>query len=85
MHQGRKAVVQQEFSKFECSKNREHCFGGTSRAESTAVRNLLIFDSCFKLYKQIDNVVKINFYHVRLLAKAKPSLSLSDLETANHA
>uniref|UniRef100_A0A3B3CT04 Reverse transcriptase domain-containing protein n=1 Tax=Oryzias melastigma TaxID=30732 RepID=A0A3B3CT04_ORYME len=81
-----KQWLSQNFLYLNESKTESIVFGDTSTADSTTVRNLgVIFDSCFKFDKQIDNVVKMSFYHLRLLAKAKLSLSRRDLETAIHA
>ncbi len=45
----------------------------------------MLFDSSLKFDKQINLVVKSSFYHLRLLAKAKPWLSLNDFEKVIHA
>lgn len=49
-------------------------------------RNLgVIFDSAFKLDKQISSVVKTSFFQLRLLAKVKPYLLRKDFERVIHA
>lgn len=53
---------------------------------TSCVRNLgVLFDSNLKFDKQISTVVKSCFYHIRLLSKVKPFLSLKKLEIAMHA
>lgn len=53
---------------------------------SDLVKNLgIIFDWGFTFEKQIRAVVKLCFFHLRLLTKVKPLLSHGDLEKAIHA
>ncbi len=49
------------------------------------VRDLwVMLDSSLKFKKQINSVVKSEFFHLRLLAKVKPFLSGKDLEMLIH-
>lgn len=51
-----------------------------------AVRNLgVILDPGLCFDQQIDSVVKLSFFQLRLLSKVKPFLSRNDLEMAIHA
>uniref|UniRef100_A0A3B3S2Z9 Reverse transcriptase domain-containing protein n=1 Tax=Paramormyrops kingsleyae TaxID=1676925 RepID=A0A3B3S2Z9_9TELE len=53
---------------------------------SQAVKNLGVsLDSSLNFQTHIDSVVRIGFFHLRLLAKVKPFLNQSDLEKAIHA
>ena len=45
----------------------------------------VLFDSAFKLDKQINAIVKSSFFHLRSIAKIKPFLSAHDLEIVIHA
>lgn len=45
----------------------------------------VLLDSSLNFNKQVSSVVKRSFYHLRNIAKLKPLLSHSDLETVIHA
>lgn len=51
----------------------------------SSVKNLgVIMDGDFKLEKQINSVVKVSFFQLRLLSKVKPFLSFKDFERVIH-
>ncbi len=51
----------------------------------TVVENVcILLDPDFKFDKQINSVVKSCFFKLRLIAKMKPLLSFSDLESVIH-
>lgn len=61
-------------------------FASLSLYSTTCVRNLgVCFDTNLKFDKQISTVIKSCFYHLRLLSKVKPFLSLKKFETVMHA
>ena len=45
----------------------------------------VLFDTEFKLDRQVNSVVKSSFFHLRSIAKIKPFLSLHNLEIVIHA
>uniref|UniRef100_A0A3P9NRW5 Reverse transcriptase domain-containing protein n=1 Tax=Poecilia reticulata TaxID=8081 RepID=A0A3P9NRW5_POERE len=66
--------------------NPDQILGSLARSYQTSARNLgFTFDSSLKLDKQVSSVVKLSFYHLRLLAKVKSYFCFKDFEGLIHA
>uniref|UniRef100_A0A3Q2WLT1 Reverse transcriptase domain-containing protein n=1 Tax=Haplochromis burtoni TaxID=8153 RepID=A0A3Q2WLT1_HAPBU len=61
-------------------------FGFLTSSFSDTVRNLgVLFDSSFKLDKQVSAVVRSSFYQLRLISKTRHYIPYKDLEKLIHA